>query len=494
MAIKKISTVSELQYVFATYCNGPRTKAASGVPKVRSSKLTAEDTAILNDYIEENTVQFLVDVNVPGMLEELFGLKLASPEDIIFLTVGAESFTASRNQENRKRTVSRIVPIDKEGTYSNLMKRGMWATLITDSMTWDWYGQAQTAQHRGHAFLVARNKGIKLPLAHCSFGHPAQFKDWMDKAKSASKTDDTFKDKSVFPREFVSLIQLHETGIVTEVQSYESERKKLIDMRSKVMSCIANRLQGKDIPKTGGKQSWDQEQDLAERFGLVEIPSFNRMVTNADTGEESISSTVEALEGLAIDYLIAKTYEAAKSQNGKLTAPWTNQWNPSIVVTGLVLASNGQDYIDSCLADLLEREAGETIEEFSDRQIAESSKLLSPESSLRIDWELVDKVLTMLKTSVSGGGPLGNVIKELIAKIDKHRSDDAKYLYAPMSIPAMSAFVQLVKNIVADDLESSIFTTYKANKGGEYSPAYRCFGGRDIGYQSTEGKKKKKDE
>jgi len=55
-----------------------------------------------------------------------------------------------------------------------------------------------------------------------------------------------------------------------------------------------------------------------------------------------------------------------------------------------------------------------------------------------------------------------------------------------MSIAAMSAFVALVNGIRSGDLESNIFTVYKKLPGtSDYSPSYRCFGGRDCGYVQT---------
>lgn len=484
MTITKIVSVSALKAIFASACIGPQTDLAKSVPHVRSSKLTAEQTAILSEYAVENVEQCWVDPNVEGMLEELLGLTIAGPEDIVFLTIGQESFAAKRNQENRKRTLSRIRPITKEGTYSNLMKRGLWASLPTDSYTWDWNGQIQTAQHRLDGMLEARKNGAKLPFIHCTFGNPPQFRDLMDKAKAASKTDDSFKDRSLFPRAQVALVQLHETGVVTELQSTEDERKKLIDLRNKATANIANRLVGKDISKTGDKGwTWDKECDLVERFGTVSVDEFERKVTDPTTGVETIDSVVAGETLNALDYLVIRVMEAAKSQNGKMTMPWTEQFSPSIVITGLVMASNDETFIKDSLASMVSREPGETIEDFSDREIAAQSSLLSPESDLRIDWELVTRILHMLRTSLPGGGELGNIFSHLVeSKNSKDKKDDAKYLYSPLSIAAMSAFVQLVKNIRDNNFESNVFTTYR-KVGGEYSSAYRCFGGRDIGYQ-----------
>lgn len=240
-----------------------------------------------------------------------------------------------------------------------------------------------------------------------------------------------------------------------------------------------------------------------ERFGHVAVPAFERTVTDPVSGIESVDSVVDGLECLAFDHLLCKVYEAAKISTGKPTARWTEQFTPAIVVTGLVLASNDEEYVNSQIET--KRQEGETVEEYNDRLISEESALLSPDSDLRIDWEFVEKVLHLLKTSQPGGGELGKIFQDLIDDINagkdttkvKAGSDAVKkatkFVYSANSVAAMSAFVQLLKNIRANDFTSRIFTKYKADANGDYPAAYRCFGGRDIGYQVVKAGKKSKE-
>jgi hypothetical protein len=61
----------------------------------------------------------------------------------------------------------------------------------------------------------------------------------------------------------------------------------------------------------------------------------------------------------------------------------------------------------------------------------------------------------------------------------------------------MSAFVQLVKNIESNDIESSVWTVYRNVSDDanvvKYSPEYRCFGGIDVGYTKRSSSKKTKE-
>jgi len=306
MTLAKITTVMQLKALFASCCIGPQTPAAAAVPNLRSDKISSEDYKTLSEYITDDAgyvQQVWIDPNVEGILEELLGLEPATPTDIIFLTIGKDSYTAKRNQKNRKRTLSRIGPATKDGTYSNLMVRGRWASLPIDSHAYDWYGQIQTAQHRFDAMLTARKAGAVLPLIHVTVGLPPQFKDLTDKAKARTKIDDSFTDESLLPIELVTLVQLNSSGVVTELQSRMEERKKLVEMHSKVCSGIAHRLTGKDIPPSGGKQSWNDESDLAERFGMVSFDDFVTIVKN-EHGNETATLTQEGGEFSAVGKLV----------------------------------------------------------------------------------------------------------------------------------------------------------------------------------------------
>lgn len=505
-----VKTANDLSAMFAAYCRGPQGEYETSdgnivkvqdIPVCRSSKLTAEQIEVLNQYMVDHCRQFLVDPNGDNILETLLGLKVAGPNDEVFCTVGSVSYTATNNQENRNITESRVGPVTKLDTYSNLQMRGLWALLFTDSYTYDWARQIQTAQHRLKAMLLSRAKGTKLPLIHVTVGVPPHLRDFMDKAKAASKKDDDVKDKSILPRDTVSLLQLHETGIVTELQNWKSERAKLIELRNKASGSIDARFSGKDYT-TSARKDWsaDKVEDFTLRFGHVDVDSFERFVKDPVSGVETVDSVVDGCEALAFDKLLIKVQEASKMQNGKKLAPWTDLFCPPIVLTGLVLASNDEEYLNSQIDTI--RRPGETVEEYNDRLISAESSLKSPDSDIRIDWVLVDQVLQLLKTSMPGGGQLGVMMQGLVDDINsgkdtskvKAGSDavkkSTKYVYAANSIASMSAFVQLVKNIRSEDYESKIFTKYKPDANGDYPSSFRCFGGMDIGFQVVSKKSK----
>jgi hypothetical protein len=113
---------------------------------------------------------------------------------------------------------------------------------------------------------------------------------------------------------------------------------------------------------------------------------------------------------------------------------------------------------------------------------------------------LVEKVMSTLTSTsielkatkdktevVSYGGPLGEVLKELVEfnSTRKAATTEKRLIYAATSIPAMSSVVQLVKNIDNDD-SGSIFTKYPTKS----SPEFRCFGGLDVGYIDRKDRKK----
>jgi hypothetical protein len=486
MSLLKVSSVLALRSMFAK-CIGPQSAEARAIPNVRSDKLSSEQFATLSNHVVEHVESFWIDPNVDGTLEELLGVEPANSDDVIFFTVGDVGFVARRNQNNRKPTETRIGPANKQGTYANTILVGRWASMI-DALVYDWFGNLLSGQHRLKAALMAKraNPQLVMPLMLVTIQVPTQFRDLLDKAKARTKIDDSHCDEHLFPTDLVSLIQLRETGVVTELQSRGDERKKLIELRSKVASGIANRLNGKDVPPSGGKQSWGEEQDLADRFGVTSVPQYEQIESG-----QVVKTTPAIDDANALDVLCIQVLEAAKRQDGKIAMPWTEYFAPSVVAIGLALASNGEARLDDATSGLV-RDSSETIEQFAERQIAIRSALLSPESDLLIDWELVKRVLHMLRTSVAGGGELGHMFESLSSSMTKDKSSSAKHLYKPMSIAAMSAFVGLVKAVRSNELETNVYTSYRLMRGtSEYSPEYRCFGGLDIGYvQTRKGKAK----
>jgi hypothetical protein len=81
-------------------------------------------------------------------------------------------------------------------------------------------------------------------------GVPKQFKDLADKAKSRSKIDDNFTDKTLMPQALVNYVELTVGGELTAPKNVDKTRKDLIKLRSTVCGMLANRMNGKDVGTT----------------------------------------------------------------------------------------------------------------------------------------------------------------------------------------------------------------------------------------------------
>jgi hypothetical protein len=234
-------------------------------------------------------------------------------------------------------------------------------------------------------------------------------------------------------------------------------------------------MHGKNVSKTGDKLSWPDEKAFADRF--------------ADSQE---------LEKLCIHL-----WEAAKSPSGKQDRKFLDLFELSIVGSGLILASNRQSVIDLEVETSVTRQDGETAEEFVDRKDAFRAMLMADDSTIRLDWDLVKSVLKSLAESNDNSGPFEKVFKDLFERQAKDKRSDkfTALLYSKLSISSMSAFVQLLKNIMGVDggcvdaagIESSVWTSYRIvdNKA---PTTYRDFGGLDIGYKKSSKASKDNDE
>jgi hypothetical protein len=477
-----VSTVEALKVVMAEYCNGPRTKDASNVRMVRAEALTAEESKILSQYVVSDVFFGFIDPNIPGMLEELIGLVEAMSDDVIFTTIAGKSYTATRNIHNRDKSESVIGSPKKPGSYVSIMVMGKWVTIPTDPLTMDWTGQAKSMQHRVDSMLRAKaaNPELVLPLVFTSFGMPPQLGDYTDKAKKRSKKDDNKCDANMLPVDWIQLVNLHVSGMTTEPGKRMKERSEVLSIQSKTTETIARRFSGQDYYPTGAKQTALEELETLDLCGTVEVEGFE---------SETVSMPSQEMNGLS--YLVSKVVAMGRSQSGKVDAPWTQLFSPAVVASGLVLASNDEAFVNAAIDGIYEPLPEDTIEEKTEKRLQAKASVISPTAPVNIDFELADKVLTLLSqsTPVEGGGPLGNVLHQLSKQKDKkYDAKGRKYDYKPSSIAAMSAFVQVVKNIREGDMESSVNTTYTKIRGSDdYSPAYRCFGGRDIGFVSTKG-------
>jgi|694.fasta_scaffold05862_25 hypothetical protein len=486
-----IKTVAELSLAITKHCSGFGDHPAKDVADVRFSKLTAEDVALLNDFSLKNSEFYtLVDPTIDIFIA-LMGLE-ESTIDQPFVQFNDKSYVARNNVYNRTRTESRIGPVKTPKTYSNMMMRGLWALNCQDPWVVDVFGQAVSLQHRCKAAILALLVGAKLPPIVLCLGVPKQFKDLADKAKSRSKIDDNFTDKTLMPQALVNYVELTVGGELTAPKNVDKTRKDLIKLRSTVCGMLANRINGKDVGTTGEKQDFDAESAIAELFGIVELESVE-----IPTQEGAPPIVVEGGNFLALDWLCCRVYEAGKSGDGKQAKSHLGLFANTIITTALALASNDEKRIAAIVNDTVQRIDGETIEEHSQRVLSAREEILS--GGLTIDIALADKVLEELTTTtietkgnevVSFGGPLGEILKSLFEfnNSAKAKVTEKKLIYAATSIPAMSAMVQLVKGIESDTLQD-VQTKY-GQRDGKYSPEYRAFGGLDVGYLDRKDRKK----
>jgi len=465
---------------------------ANTVEQVRSDELTAEQVAILNAGIVGNTFAALVPATADN-IRTLLGLREAKSDELPDWTIGEKGYIFERNRKNRPKTLSRIMPATKLGTYSNQMVRGLWGSLAGVLLYTD-EASIASAQHTLCGGLVKthldpENKSNLHFLI--VVGLPPQFADWSDKGRSRNVVQDSFRDERLFEESVFVGVQ----PVRTAPKERTKERTGLLALSKKIAECCLNRFEGKDIPETGGKRTWGEESAFYARFAprnwvaSIEVPSKD----NPETSEiQSIDKSDPAIESLALTL-----WEAGKSSSGKMERDWLTYFSPSVVASALVLASNDETRI-SALSQC-EKLPDETVEEFVTRSQELRLSALAPDSSLVIDWELVSTVVGMLTNSTDKAGPLQAVFADLSERMkkDKQASDKSKYLYSPLSVGSMSACVQLIKNIRSGDLTSSVWTKYKETGKGddkEVSPVYRCFGGVDVGYIQTTRKGKKSDE
>lgn len=437
------------------------------IRKVRSDELTAQEIASLNRKIVGNAFSCFVQCTREN-LEALAGIRLCEESEAPQVTIGGKGYVFDRNRQNRPLQTSRVLPVTKEGTYSNLVARGLWGTLAGVLLFTD-EGQIASAQHSIAGFLGALDNGQELEslFVLCVFGLPPQYRDFSDKGRARNKTQDSFIDESLFSDELLASLQAEQTPPGKEK---EKERIELIKLHSKLAANVIARAGGKDISRTGDKLSWASEKAFACRF--------------------------ESPQDLQV--LCVKLWEACKSQSGKADRVWTKElFAPSIVGACLVLASNSQEVIESKIAQEVTRGQDESPEEYAERKLQARQALLAQDSKLAIDWVLVDQVLGALEQTSDNAGPLVDVFADLLKRKadDKKTADNKEYLYNPTSKPAMSACVELVKNIQAGDFSSSVWTSYRKDaKTGTYSPVYRNFGGLDCGYVNQRKSKEKSDE
>jgi hypothetical protein len=340
--------------------------------------------------------------------------------------------------------------------------------------------------------ILAAIAGAKLPPIILCLGVVKQFKDLADKAKARNKIDDNYTDKSTLPQELVSYVELTVGGELSAPKLVEKVRTDLLKLRSTVCGMLENRLNGKDIGTTGAKQDFDEESAIAELFGTVDLETVE-----IPTGETTAPIIVEGGTFLALDWLVCRVYEAGKSGDGKQEKSHLKLFANSVLATALALASNDEKRVSAIVNESVQRVDGETIEEHSQRVLQAREEVLA---SPTIDMALVEKVMSTLTSTsielkatkdktevVSYGGPLGEVLKELVEfnSTRKAATTEKRLIYAATSIPAMSSVVQLVKNIDNDD-SGSIFTKYPTKS----SPEFRCFGGLDVGYIDRKDRKK----
>jgi hypothetical protein len=449
----QVASASDLQELFGVL-------APNQERKVRSEELTSSEVQALNKKVVEHSFACWVQASREA-LEVLAGIRATQDGEAPFVTIGGKGYVFDRNLHNRPLSLTRVLPVTKEGTYSNLQARGLWGSgagilVYTDE------GEIASAQHTATGGLGAIEAGYDLSGLYylCFFGLPPQYRDWSDKGRARNKLQDSFSDDSLFAEELFEELQPERTP---PGKDQERERTGLLKLRSKLASNVLSRSGGKDISRTGDKLSWSEEKAYCNRF-----PSSQDM------------------ERLSI-----RLWEASKSQNGKQDRAWLDLFEPSILGACLVLASNSEEVIEAAIASEVVRGDDETPEDYTERKLTTRKALLSSEAPLRLNWDLVNEVLELVSTTSDNAGPLVKVFADLFARKNKDkRTDEHKsLLYSKLSIASMSACVELVKNIQKGDFESSVWTSYTIREG-KAPTAYRCFGGLDCGYINSRKSKK----
>ncbi len=447
------ASASELKAIFGAL-------VSNSVRKVRSEELTNSEVRTLNAKIVGNSFSCFVEATREN-LEILAGIRACKEGEHPFITIGGKGYVFERNKHNRPLSLSRVLPVTKDGTYSNSQARGLWGTLAGVLLFTD-EGEIASAQHTISGALGALENGETLPGLYffCVFGLPPQYRDMSDKGRARNKQQDSFSDDNLFEEKLFEGIQLERTP---EGKERQSERMGLLKLRSKIAASVLARSSGKDISRTGDKLSWVQEKDFCSRF-----------------------SDAQTMEKLSL-----RLWEASKSQSGKQDRAWLDLFEPSILGTCLVLASNSEEVISSKIASEVQREEGESPEEFAERKLALRASLLSPEAPLDLNWDLVDTVLELVSTTSDNSGPLVSVFADLFSRKakDKKTDENKSLLYSKLSIAAMSACVELVKNIQKEDFTSSVWTSYVVREG-KAPTNYRNFGGLDCGYINSRKSKK----
>jgi hypothetical protein len=454
--VKKLSSVAELQSAFAKHCIGPQNEASrlAASSANRFAKLTSDAIATLNQHVSEFSEVYQVDLDNPGVLEFLMGLEAAGEGSLPFITIGKESFVATRNPNNRRYSPSRVGPIGKLGTYSNVRSRGLWGLSAMDPITYCWDGTIISGQHRYGMLMLIRAAGLPLGTIYIHLGLPPQWRDLADKARARKSTDDDTTDDTIISLEVVEAVQTKLSGEHDTLAVMKGLRdKSLIDLRKKLTGCISERMKGNDVSSTGDKLPQEERFDLVDRLG----------------GEDEVTR------------FVTYVFESQRSQSGKYDRQFSELFSPAVIATALVLASNGEDATNERLASIV-RDPSETPEEYAERKIAAKAAILQDEP-LVIDWELVEGFLGALGATTADSGPFSMVFSDLFERIknDKKSQAKKKYLWAKTSPASMSAMVALVTNYIGGDMTSSVWTTYREVKG-EVSPYYRCFGGVDIGF------------
>lgn len=442
----QIASASDLEAIFSGL-------VPNQVRKVRSDELEAGEVASLNAHVVKNAMACFVECTREN-LEVLAGIRKAGEGEQPTVTIGGNGYVFERNKQNRPLSKDRVIPVTKTGTYSNSIARGLWGTMAGVLVFTD-EAQIASAQHTLTGALGALEAGDVQGLYFlCLFGLPSQFRDWSDKGRSRNKKQDSFIDESFFEEALIEALQLERTPEADQ----EKERIRLIDYHSKIVSNVLNRMGGKDISRTGDKVAWHEEKSFKLRFG----------------------------DGCDVERLCVKLDEAGKSQGGKLDRHWLKLFDPKILGACLILASNDEASIASQIEAEVVRKPDESPEEYTERKLALRSSLvdISSSSPLSIDWSFVDQVLSLFEQSTDNAGPLATVFADLGAKAEKDKKSDIakEYLYSKSSKAAMSACVELLKNIKLGDFTSSVWTSYRL-VNGKIPPTYRNFGGIDVGFQ-----------
>ena len=423
-----ITTVAELRPFLVPHADIVDGKLCGIDVSKRAARLTPDEVATLNEWGAENmeTATVMMD---DAIAKEFLGAREvdASSEPYVFkLGKPPVHYATDRNGHNRAFSAGRIGNGSKEGYVFDILN-GLWTLGDPGIVGAD--GIIQSLQHRAigrlQASALSETPLPPMPIV-VIFNVPPQFGDNLDKAKQRDPKDREFRDSTQFTDALVEAV-LVEPPAPSDLPKRKLEWAKDLVTVSNWVYC---RLHGTNVQATKAK-----------------LPSErDRLAMLADNFSEYQSTGCDELQAL-----IVRVNEESRTQDGK-KAGWTKYLSPTIVATGIVLASN------------VENEDSDTI---------------------LVDWDIADRTLQGLVESGDEGTTGFSPAFADIAKAKKRIKSAGGS--APRADELFGCFVQAHTSFLADGTtpEKVWQGSYERKKAAK-DKTYRIYGGLDCGYQEEE--------